>query len=161
MMRLKGMGRREQRGDTLVEVLICVLIVSMILTGAFVTTNRSTIGVRDSQEHAEALKLVQSQLEQVRQNAAQNDAEVFDHPVSTPFCMVNGAVVAASGPTAVQCVQNRAAQPTTDQPAYRLTVSRATCTVGVQCHQFTVRAAWDSIATKGEAMEQIIYRLHE
>jgi Tfp pilus assembly protein PilV len=158
MMRLKGLG---QRGDTIVEVLICVLIVSMILTGAYVTTNRSSIGVRDAQEHAEALKLVQGQLEQVRQNAAQDNADVFNQTDSAPFCMVGGAVVSATGPTAGQCVQDSSAQPTTEQPAYRLSASRTDCNVGVNCHLFTIRAAWDSIAVEGEAVEQIVYRLHE
>lgn len=152
---------RQQRGDTIVEVLICILIVSMILTGAYVTTNRSTTGVRDAQEHAEALKLVQSQLEQIRQDANTTDPSVFDEPDSTEFCMVDGETVSASGPTAAQCTLDRAAQPTTDQPAYKLTATRVDCNVGVQCHQFAVKAEWDSVTAEGKAMEQIIYRLHE
>jgi Tfp pilus assembly protein PilV len=151
----------QQRGDTIVEVLICILIVSMILTGAYVTTNRSTTGVRDAQEHAEGLKLVQSQLEQIRQDANAADPSVFDGPDGTAFCMVDGQVVSASGPTAAQCVQDRGAQPTTDQPAYKLAATRQDCSVGVQCHQFTVKAEWDSVTANGKATEQIMYRLHE
>lgn len=145
-----------QRGDTLVEVLICIGIVSLILTGAYITTNRSAAAVRDAQEHAEALKLAQGQLEQIRQNAI-NTTTVFAQPPGNQFCMVDAAVVTTTAP----CMQDSSGQPTTTQPAYRLMTTRADCSVGAQCHQFTVRVEWDSVSSKTLATEQIIYRLHE
>lgn len=58
--------RSHQAGDTIVEVIIAVLVVASLLTGAFIVTNRSTQAVRDSQEHAEALQALQGQLELLR-----------------------------------------------------------------------------------------------
>lgn len=163
---LRRLMRRDlsvcQRGDTLVEVLVSMLIVSLVLTGAYVTTNRSTLAIRDSQERTEALKLVQGQLEQVRYNAGAAGAEVFSQADNAPFCMVDGNVVSATlEPGSAACIQNSAGQPTTDEPAYRLAVRRTDCAVGASCHTFTIRATWESITGSGQATEQISYRLHE
>jgi prepilin-type N-terminal cleavage/methylation domain-containing protein len=159
-----GFKQKRQRGDTLVEVLICILLVSLILTGAYVTTNRSRIGIRDAQEHAQALKLVQGQLEQLKQNAQADNAPVFTQAVGSQFCMVN-AVISTSGSA---CQQNSEGVASTEQPAYKLSVSRATCAPDYsppsgasQCHKFTVKATWDSIANSQPATEQIIYRLYQ
>jgi Tfp pilus assembly protein PilV len=76
--------RSHQAGDTIVEVIIAVLIVSMLLTGAFIVTNRSTQAVRDSQEHAEALQALQGQLELVRAAAA---AKQLPGALTIPFCL--------------------------------------------------------------------------
>ena len=145
----------KQRGDTLVEVIICIGIVSLILTGAYVTTNRSTLGIRDAQEHAEALKLAQGQLEQIRQNAATATPGVFTQ--TGTFCMVNAAVVT----TAAQCRQDNTGAQTTEEPVYTLSATRADCTVGANCHAFTIKVEWTSISNKAKAQEQIVYRLHE
>ncbi len=52
-----------QRGDTIIEVLLSIAILSVILVGAYVSVNTSTLTLRDSQEHAEALTIAQSQVE--------------------------------------------------------------------------------------------------
>lgn len=161
MKYIKGLG---QRGDTLVEVLICILIVSMILTGAYVTTNKSTIRVIDSQERAEGLKLVQGQLEQIRQNATTASPNIFDQPVAGTFCMVNGAIVNG---TNANCRQDRsgAAAPVGVDPAYQIAARRTACdpTLGLPtpCSLFTVRATWNSISTKGQAYQEMSYRLYQ
>jgi len=151
------MRQLGQRGDTIVEVLICIGIVSLILTGAYVTTHRSSLAIRDAQEHAEALKLAQGQLEQIRQNAGSATPTVFTQTAGNAFCMVNAAVVNTAPP----CLQDAAGTATTAVPAYKLMATRADCIVGANCHQFTIKVEWDSISTKGKANEQIIYRLHK
>ena len=47
----------------MVEVLISMAIVSMILGGAYVTSNKSTLAIRDAQEHVDALKLASAEVE--------------------------------------------------------------------------------------------------
>jgi type II secretory pathway pseudopilin PulG len=150
------MRRLSQAGDTIIEVLICIGVVSLILGGAFVTTRNSQIGVRDSQEHAEALKLVESQIEQLRADAA-GDGKII--AFGTPFCMYNQEPVdAATAPTSADCVQNNADQPTTNQPAYHLTVDRANSNGG---YLFTVQAWWFSVTGNGKAQESMVYRLYQ
>lgn len=153
------MKKLTQRGDTIVEVLISMLVVSVILGGAFVTTNKSQTGVRDSQEHTEALKLMESQLEELRSNAGSASPNVFPptQPMNTPFCMYNGVAVAASGSTAVDCTQNSSGDPTTTQPAYNLSISSTASNGG---YLYTVNASWYDIDGNGKANESMVYRLY-
>jgi len=148
------MRRLTEAGDTIVEVLICIAIVSMILGGAFVTTRNSQLGVRDSQEHAEALKLLESQLEQLRADAA-SDGKV--KTFGTPFCMYNEQPVSAtSPPTSADCKQDNTGAPTTTQPVFNLTVGRVNSSGG---YLFTLKAQWASVSN-GQAEESMVYRLY-
>lgn len=53
----------NQRGDTIVEVMISIAIIGLILAGAYATANRSLTNVRDAEEHEQAIALAQGQLE--------------------------------------------------------------------------------------------------
>lgn len=152
------MKRLAQRGDTIVEVLISILIISIILGGAFVTTNDSQTDVQDSQEHAEALQLVESQLEQLRADALGSDPTVF--AAASPFCMYNDAVVpSAVTPAAADCVQNSSGTPvpTTTEPSYTLSITSVSSNGG---SLFTVNATWYEIKGNGKANETMVYRLY-
>jgi len=150
------MRKLGQRGDTIVEVLICIAIISLILSGAYVTAHRSSIGVRNSQEHAEALKLVESQLEQVRANVTDDVGDVFT--AATPFCMVDTKPVSASVvPDSAKCIQDSAGNPTTKEPAYHLTITRTASGTG---SLFTMDASWYSVTGKGQSQESMTYRLY-
>jgi len=158
MKRIKGLG---QSGDTLVEVLICILIVSMVLTGAYVTTNKSTLRVINSQEHVEALKTAQGQLEQIRQNATVAASNVFDRPLGSAFCMVNSQIRDAAQPV---CKQDKSGNPTTAQPTFVITAVRQACigaSLPPNCNMFSVTVTWESIASKTTAYESLTYRLYE
>lgn len=147
--------RLMQRGDTIIEVLISIAVVSVILGGAFVTTRRSQEGVRDSQEHAQALKLVESQLEQLRAEATKTGA-VFT--TGAPFCMYNRAPVSTAGPTGADCKQSSSGQSSTQQPYYNLSITRTTSNGG---YLFAIQAQWDSVTGHGAAQEQMVYRLYQ
>jgi type II secretory pathway pseudopilin PulG len=56
----------QSRGDTIVEVLIAIAIVSLILVSAFVTSHQSLAATRDAQEHAEASQVLKAQIELAR-----------------------------------------------------------------------------------------------
>lgn len=63
-MRSRRLLRRlNKRGDTIIEVLMAIAIVSAVLGGAFVSANRSLNGMRVSQERSQAVKLAQGQAE--------------------------------------------------------------------------------------------------
>jgi len=146
-------------GDTIVEVLICIAVVSTILGGAFVTTRQSQVGVRDSQEHAEALKLVESQLEQLRGDTTDAITE------STPFCMYNetpeSAVIA---PQDKDCTQDSGGVANQSDSRYNLTITRC---AAVACgnniansYLFTVKASWVEVTGQGNGQETMVYRLY-
>lgn len=149
------MKHLTQAGDTIVEVLISIAIVSTILGGAFVTTRNSQAGVRDSQEHAEALKLVESQLEQLRADAA-GDGNV--KIASQPFCMYKEQPVSTTNPiTSADCKLDNTGSPTTVEPVFKITIDRVSSNGG---YLFTIKARWDSVAGNGQAQESMVYRLY-
>lgn len=55
--------RLKERGDTIIEVLIAIAIISFILAGGYVTADRSSGNVEDSEEHEIATTIAQTQLE--------------------------------------------------------------------------------------------------
>jgi type II secretory pathway pseudopilin PulG len=60
-----------QTGDTIVEVLVAMAVLSLVLGGAYVTARHSLIATRQAQERSEALALVQGQIETLRGLAAE------------------------------------------------------------------------------------------
>ena len=56
----------DSKGDTIVEVLIAISVVSLLLAGAYTSTRRSVNATRTAQEQGEALKLAESQVEQIK-----------------------------------------------------------------------------------------------
>lgn len=83
----------RSRGDTIVEVIIAIAVVSLVLVGGFTTVNRSSTAVRDSEEHAEALTLLEGQVEAVRALGTDATSAVYTTPI---FCVntTSGAVQA-------------------------------------------------------------------
>ena len=65
--RSSGMRRESsERGDTIIEVLIAIGIVSLVLTSAYVLTNRNVQANQEVQEQAYAQKLIEQQVELLR-----------------------------------------------------------------------------------------------
>ena len=58
--------RSKNRGDTIVEVLIAVAVVSLVLASAYAVVNRSTLAIQSTQEQSYAQKLVERQVELLR-----------------------------------------------------------------------------------------------
>lgn len=76
---------KKERGDTIVEVLIAMAVVSMILGGAYAAVNRSSIYTRTAQERGEALQLLQGQVERLK---SASTASIFDSTTAAnPFCI--------------------------------------------------------------------------
>lgn len=75
------------RGDTIVEVMIAMAVISSVLAGAFSVTQKSSQAVRSSQERSEMLQIVQGQLELVRAEAM--TAQNMSNPIysGTTFCI--------------------------------------------------------------------------
>ena len=94
------MARQSQReaGDTIVEVIIAVVVIASLLIGAFVVTNRSAQAVRDSQEHAKVLGLLQAQVELLRIAAAN---QKLPAALSQPFCF--GSDLTVYQPPSTSC----------------------------------------------------------
>lgn len=85
-----------QNGDTIVEVMMAIAIVSAVLVGAFVATNRSSQTTRTAQERGEALKWAEAQVELLKAAADTGTPNLNDPSNPTPFCISGTLIVAAS-----------------------------------------------------------------
>ncbi|MDQ5885877.1 MAG: Prepilin-type N-terminal cleavage/methylation protein [Patescibacteria group bacterium] len=87
----------SEAGDTIVEVLIAIMVISSMLVGAFSIVNKSSMQIRASQERTEASRITTSLLEKIK-----NDSGPFvqDPPNTNWRCDTSGGSVPA-GPGSV------------------------------------------------------------
>lgn len=79
----------SQRGDTIMEVLIAVAVLSLILAVTFNLANRSSKANRQAAERSEGTKYVQSQMETLKYYLGENNPEPSD---SEMFCLYKDPV---------------------------------------------------------------------
>jgi prepilin-type N-terminal cleavage/methylation domain-containing protein len=135
MMRFKKLS---QKGDTLVEVLISMAILSLVLVGAYVTSNRNRVSIEANQERQEAQRLTEAQIEMLRaHNGIGTSGHCFD-PNSAE----------QSGTNCVQTVSSSGAQ-------YTMQI------LGPTNGTYTVSATWTSLASKtaNDSNVTLYYRL--
>ena len=148
--RIKQTSR--ERGDTLVEVLIAIAVITMIMGGAYITTNKSLLATRAAQERGNALKLAESQIEQIKGLVATNPDSLFSGSPPSPFCISDtGTVVAA---TNAACSVGTGGTPTMAQPKFNLSVVRSGNT-------FTLTETWVNVSGKSTDQIQMKYRVYE
>lgn len=92
--------QRNQRGDTIIEVMIAIAVVGMVLGASYRIANRALQTGRFAQEQTEALKIAESQVEKLKYKASQfkqGDAiagTIFDTvPAETRFCVADDAAI--------------------------------------------------------------------
>jgi type II secretory pathway pseudopilin PulG len=162
-LKQKSLPRLRQGGDTIVEVLVSITILSMILGGAYVVTNTSLNDTRDAQEHSNATQLVASQFEQLRSASVTNSGVIFGPTLNNvPFCMVSGSDTPVMTPSS-SCVVDTTGAPASsgEQPQYSLSITRtATLSGSLTYDTFAVTATWDSLRSGGgKDVVQMSYRL--
>ncbi len=57
---------RRKAGDTIVEVLISITVISLVLTTAYVITNKNNISMQANQERIQAQHIAEAQIEALR-----------------------------------------------------------------------------------------------
>ena len=82
------LGRRIcSRGDTIIEVLIAIAVISVVLVTAYVVTNKNTQSIQDTQERAQAQALVNAQIEALRNNQGiGTSGNCFEGTTETSVC---------------------------------------------------------------------------
>src|SRR5687768_7725289 len=83
------MRRLKQTGDTIVEVLIAITILSFILGGAYVVVSKSATSMCTAQERGEAVTIAQGQVEKLRVAGANTRLGTNGRT----FCFVGEALV--------------------------------------------------------------------
>lgn len=146
-------------GDTIVEVLIAIIVVSTVLAGAYASSNRSLKATRQAQEHTEALKFAQGQLEALRSlgDAAFGRTSIFciDRTTGSVNNVTSGSPgdLIANNPVTVgpSCTFNNGID-------YEVAIDFTH--VGSQ-YSFTVFVVWPSISGNGNDKVTLSYILEE
>jgi len=148
-----NLKKLTQRGDTVVEVLICIAVIGLILGGAFVLTNRSLQGTRAAQERLNGIKLVEGQFEQMKSIAADTTkaSTLFGAPAS--FCIDNNSLVKPAADPACTVGPDGSPSPT-KQPIFKITASR----VG---NTFDVKVVWDKVTGTGQDNVEMKYNVYQ
>ncbi len=151
---------RNTKGDTIIEVIICLAVIAGLLTTTFVTANRHTQSVRQSQERSEALQYVRGQIEILKKHAA----KVPTPDLTGVYCLVidAGGVISKSSPTFPGgYVYNSDPQldNLSDYPSpcvvgtrYSLLVTQEDPAAGFDANTnpiYIIHARWDGIGTAG------------
>ena len=150
MLKLAKLRALNQRGDTIVEVLISIAVVSLILGGAYVTTNNSLQGTRAAQERSDAVKVVESQLEAVKSMAVGNPTALFGAATTGTFCVVNGAPVGVAN---AGCKVNAKGIATSTQPVFSISITRTNNT-------FVITNTWNTLKGTQDRI-QMTYRVYD
>ncbi len=135
-----------QRGDTIVEVLIAIAIVSSVLGITYATMNRSLLLMRDNEERTAATKHAQSQIESIKAIWNQDESRITGPTSSGSGICVTGDTV-HSLPSGV---------PSNDASGFNPAQYRAECTNGIYrmgaryddaSGRLFVAVYWDSLAS--------------
>lgn len=96
------MNKLGQVGDTIVEVMISIMVIAAILSGAFLVSRASSKNVQDSQEHTRATNLLQGQIELLRGAALSGKHGPELRSVGKKFCMDTAGNVVPTSDSACQ-----------------------------------------------------------
>ena len=141
------------RGDTIIEVLISIAVVSLVLSGAYVTTNRSLQATRAAQERSIALKLGESQLERIKGLMATPSGLAAIQGMATPFCIVSTTGLPAAVSGTVCDFDSSGASSNTTEPIFHISIVRSS-------NDFTLTATWTNVGGRNNDSLQLRYRVY-
>ena len=147
---------RSEIGDTIVEVVITIGVLSLVLVSAFVVMRSNLSTIRRSQERNEAQSLVASQLEKIRVLAANSGSNGIFGADPGAFCL--DAAMALKSTTSPACKVAADGNPTSQQPAYALSISRSTINGG---YLFKAQAVWDDVGGHGKDNVTMVYKVYK
>jgi type II secretory pathway pseudopilin PulG len=158
----------SSRGDTIIEVLIVLAVLSLAFSISLTTASRGLQQSRTAEEHAAATGLIQQQVEELRAAIADQNTAVFDHADSS------------SNPKDSFCMNS-----TTDQPTTNFSIPatytgetnygeyNSTCTSGffnesityiagaqASDNYFNVRVRWPGEGSLGPQESSLVYKIN-
>jgi type II secretory pathway pseudopilin PulG len=125
--------RLTQRGDTIVEVLIAVAVVSTVLVAAISISNKSLQQIRMAQERTEAQKIAQQSVEKIGKLVITEKNTLITPPTIPNFC------IPPTSYTVVTSLPNAAC----NTGIYETVISR-TGTIATQL-TFNISVSWPSL----------------
>lgn len=148
-----------QAGDTIVEVLIAIAVISAVLGSAYAITNNSVKSNQEAQEHSAALKVAESQLEQLKGWMEKGNTVPG---TGSNFCMYVGA------DNSNQLEQSGENLPSTDASKYPANCKKAHDTVTDRFltiinrtgDTYTVHVDWDGPKGIRDSVS-MVYRVYQ
>ena len=151
------MKRLTSIGDTIIEVLIAMAIVSLVLGGAYISANESFNDTRQAQERSEALQIIESQLEALKQLASNGNTTIFTSPYV--FCINNSyAATNATNTPSTSTPTLTFSNSSTFAPACSNLGTAQIYNISIQqtaTDQFTATAQWYRAGGGGTGVDQL------
>lgn len=150
---------KHQRGETIVEVLLSVVMLAAVISGSYYIANRSSRLGQQSIERAEAVKLLETQIEYIRwargnDVALWNQIEARSPGTAGSFCLLPPV----GDPTGIPAVEPTGPSTRCGQSgnSARYNVAVYVCPTSPICSSsidgtFGLAATWEGI---GEAVDQ-------
>lgn len=158
-------------GDTIVEVLISMAILSVVITGAYLTASSSLISERTAQEHAVALTIAQSQVEDIASLYAQNATIVENSYPCFYLNKTTNTIAGQNNPTNCYVASNNvAAGPESQQSnapySYKIKIIESPKSVSsgggvsssVIIDTYTITVTWPPLTGNGNNQVQLYYQ---
>lgn len=149
-----------QKGDTIVEVLIAIAVLSLVLGGAYASSRRSLNATIQSQERSTALKIAEEQQEKIKYITTSSGPITYSN--EDAFCISDSnTVIAATTPDTIDA--NAAA----DFSKYNTVAPNCIKSNGVNyyiavgrslANVFTVYVRWDNARGSGQDSVVIAYK---
>lgn len=155
---------RNKRGDTIVEVLLAITALSLVLSGAYVLANRSTLSYRQAQERGESQKVAQSQLELLKKYLSEPDVAHGVPEDGEVFCITTAGAIKKFAPDATPPNDAQAETFT----AFSEALDTAECQIGDLYYNyivrdgdiFTVHSRWASARGAGIEEATMVHRIY-
>lgn len=161
---------KSHHGDSIVEVLIAVCIISLVLASCYALSNQNVRAIQDAQEHSEATQVLKAQVELLRRAAGaveDDNSGIFAFSDTAPgtryFCLSGypsvtivqlSAMGAALPPVAEDDFSKYSGACKDMFGRYNVAVTYDKSTN----HVFVLTIRWDKIGG-GKNQEQLVYRL--
>lgn len=153
----------HQKGDTIVEVLIAMAVLSLVLAGAYASARRSLNATIQANEHSTALKIAEEQQEKLKYlSTITTSGSGIYHPsyASTASFCVDGSLAlqpATSSPTAAASATDLSVYTNPCKrdigQVYYMAIGRDGSNV------FTIYVRWHNIHGKGQDQVTLSYKL--
>lgn len=166
MLRFKKIGLNSS-GDTIIEVMVVLAILSLAFGISLTTANEGLKQSRNSQEHSQADGLASSQIEELRSAIETNSIQLSQIPANQPFCMTSSNAIATNFSA------NVPADPTADDyseyPAgcasqesyYNESIEYVTDAADATQNYFDVKVRWQGLGDLGKQQVELTYKLYE
>lgn len=153
---------RKEAGDTIIEVLISVLVVSSVLVSAFAVVNKTSQNTIQNQEHNVALKILEGQMERLKIASVDPDPSSQQmYTLNQSFCLNDSSEIkknSPSGPPSTNTSDYASECIVVDGDStvpYYISIKG----VGAPVKEtFTATAVWDGV-TGSQDRVQIVYKL--